>query len=1627
MGLVHLYARVQKEIYAYSIARRAWSGIDFPAEIPWPPSVDFCLLTDDPGEVPRWSGSAEGVVHYVDRNWFSIGLICEFRGPDEVPIHVPITFPLCQESRQLLQSRSPDWFQHLHTTCRGTLRQVQGPATLCFVVAELAGTDNERVRQTVLRAIADPAENTAEADWARKAALPLASAFGAAIAADLLEHGDPAEPPSPARTRGIEPLLHHIVGCADCRGRYGCNTARTLLQQTQGSGYSYDRLCRVLTTSPRLAEQSSVPDLPNGEGSPVVFARCSEGVVAGVLPSPRWTYISAGSIPSGWDADSMFAIWQGGVSDSFAVSEDAPVLTYLDLRTGWVGLLLSFRSANGDYHVPLGLQLDRSVRANLGDNPEVWREWSQRSVSGTLIPVGSRGDVRFRLEVAGPVASDRLRSALVEALLDEEPCTLLQAQCRALLIEQLRWYGIGLAFDILGLGRDHQTLRYEATDADLRPFLWHLLRCEDSRVGDPCTICNELITALHPRPNTGLETLGRFLESRFRRETLVGHIKTVISQVPTSQEREAALTQLRRAASESFVDAAPAISVRWPVTIAWRLGAPWSLLAWLSVTRPIDPRQAASGTAGPKRVFDRDVIQHGWDIRKADNITGLLIKTLREEQTTAPQLVLAALAFAEIATRHKQALHPLAVRRVFRALDGLEPESLRNVVRVAANRLVKVLVEAEFYRRDTYSEAATATRAEELWNCLAAMPIGARETRMQWLQVYYMFPWMRPVIEPAVAELDPESPISEAFRWPIPRPPSDLLDSSAAAPVTAEAAIDSARLRLIWHWFWMDTSGNISAVPPVPGLDDSRVDGSLEYLRQFLWGCWRVTGAEAESMWRALLPRVLETPLEPRVENQAWMSVARYRSHVAQSDGGWAAIAHSRLQVVLREATELSTDTRAISLLRLLGTVEKDAEAFASAWLLVESVYDRAGISGERQRCLAFLSARSDLGVLASDPRVRARLNSALLADNTFVQTAALRGLLGGAGIRGAVEWLCRPAVHELLWAGDGALWLQRVAAADLSAWGEWLLALLEHIALGLVPALDRSGELQYRLEAMRSLELLDPEHSIQVAETLLQQRDLDVVRLWLRDQPWHGDHAARIMDDFWRVAAEVGGAGLGKAAELAQQLGARGVHVRPEHWQLLAEAIGSAIPRAVAATDLAWLLAGWAYVPVEYRGPLEMFDTDVRLVLGTPGAATAMGRNITVFLSALAVVEVGAVPDGVSSFTNLVAYVQSCVQVVLESEPNRTVRSLFAWLWTAEQTVAKGPRSRFVMALAGSENQRPPASLLDILVQTTRSVLEIGPGSGEFAAKVTEVRGLLKECEHVIDEAALDLTRELGFHWDDLLLGRHSEVAGIPAVLAELPTEWDHPDQDAFTRVFRVMQLLKLRFALSQCGALLHDVAYSRNTEELARFREQLGAELVRIALPAAQRFEQPWIDIHHAAIDLIKRSGWEGVEVVTAWTDEEIAARREDALRLGARFDLADLTTAVHNLVSNAIQHGDGWVRIVIKSTEVEIRNLQKSPLPLEFWTDLNAWLNNTAADASEPAGVRPRTGLRSVRRSIRRNVALHVDCASKPVNTNSDLWSGDDGPAQMESADHLGVGGMDSVFTISWQTKKTQRIPT
>lgn len=1206
MLMMHLFARVDEQLFAYSESDRSWIRVDLPDPVPWPEKADFALLAAaNQVEGQLWTAQAEGVVHYIEHGWRSIGLILQLRTPAAAPIYVPVTLALSPDSVPVLQRRSPEWFEHISSACQGVLRICSGSSGLCFQVIEQGSKDMTRIREAVLASLTNASVESPEERWANRVALSALASFWPSVTADLLSPGSVAVPPS-VRIKGIEPLLRHVIACTPCREGLQCTEARTLFAACQGSGFAYTRISRILYERLRLRQDTPAFASVLRPGEALLFARHEGGVVAGVPPTPQWIPVPAAAIPVHWPDEAPFALQIKGVPDAeLAISADAPVLTYLSVEAGRVGLLLTFKSEDGEvYYVPVSLHLDRSGGFDFSQYPDVWREWTQRRVTGRLIAIGQQREVCYRVENSGPIGSDVLRAALTEALADEEPRTTLAAMCHTLIAEHLKSYWVGLALAVLDLGRDHATLRYENPPGDMRPFLRHLLDCKESLAGEACPTCQALISSLVPQPDSGLDAVIRLLEIRFRREDVAENIAVLIARPPaTPTARQEALATLRRTPAELFSDAIPSMSTRWPITIASRLGAPWSLLAWLSLTRPVGGRIQVNSKTGKGLIVDDDVIVEGWDIRKADRIIGLLISALRNPTTFTPQLVLSAVALAEMVTRHTQALHPNAVGRVLQALSQLKRPALRSLMMGTANRLVKFLVQAELNRKPPYGEEVAATRAQELWSCLASMPLGTRETRAQWLTAYQLFPWIRSVMGPAVAALDLDSPLRPAFQSPIPRPPHEVLATLAAASAEDTEALDSARLYLIWHWVWVADSGISNVVPPVPTLAGDRVDGTDEYLRQFLWGCWRMTGPEAEMMWEPLIQRVLTRSVEPRVENQAWMSAARHRSRIPTFDAGWSDLVRRRMQELFVTGMDLRVDTRPISLLRVLGAVEGETSEFAQAWEMVERAYDAAGIQAERQRCVGILAARSDLADLVSNHVVRARLTAALSEDNQFVSMAALRALLGGTGLRWAVEWVCRPALHRLLWSGDGAFWLQRLAGSDPSTWREWLLNLLEVIASARVPQLARMGELQYRLEALRSIEHLDWQRCQREVEVLLVRRDLDLVRLWLRDRRAQFDPAtAKLLDRFLEASSEVGGAQLGRAAELLRQLEARGVVIRIDQWNALSSAIRASVKRAVSATDTSWLLSGLTNVPRIYREALDSFEFDARLIVDTGG-----------------------------------------------------------------------------------------------------------------------------------------------------------------------------------------------------------------------------------------------------------------------------------------------------------------------------------------------------------------------------------------------------------------------------------------
>jgi hypothetical protein len=1619
---LHLFARVDGATFKYAEGERAWVLSARSEEVPWPEEVDFALLPDDPDSPPRWTGRAEGVIHFLDQQWQSIGFILELQAPGEESVHVPINFALSPDSIAILQAGSANWFEHVHRVCRGVPQAAPGTAGLRFRVLEEGLADGDRVRRTVLASVSETPAANLEEEWARRVARPALASFWPALTAELLLPGGSVAPLNPAaKGRSVEPLLRHVLGCGTCRGGFECSRARELLQGCDGKGYVFDRLRRSVL-NPARPRPPAQGEVRQTVGEVLLFARMGTQAVAGAPPMPRWAPVGQAETPAEWGDNAPFALRIEGASNPAPViGGNRPVVTYLSAETRRVALLLTFRSPSGDpYYVPVLLPLDRSGGIEFDGRPDVWRDFLQRQVSGKLVSVGAQGEMGFRVEEALEPGADAVRAALLDALAAEPPRDALHAACRLLVADSLKVYWTGLALEAVGIGRDDGTLRHETPTGDLRHLVQHLLSCESSLAGEPCPTCRALATALNPKPNTGLETLARILEARFSTDAVVDLVATLVSTGPvTNGEREEALATLRRTPVEVLANAVPVIGARFPVTIASRMGAPWSLLAWVSLTRPTDARAVPRGKSGKAMVLDAEVVEDGWNLEKADRVPALLVHALRNPASSAPHVVLAALALAELGTRQTQSVHPNAVRRVLQTLPRLNPPTLHRFMTGVANRLVRILVTAESNRSPAHHEDVLTSRAEELWECLAAMPPGTRETRTQWLTVYQQFPWMRSVMEPAVAALDPTSPVRPAFQTPILAPDHATLASLAGASAEDGSALDEARLRLVWHWIWIADAWTTSAVPAVPGPRGSRVDGTDEYLRQFLWGSWRIEGAEAEAMWRLLVPRVLEEPVEPRVENQAWMSAARYRERAREHDQEWARIARGRLLELLTEGRDLATDMRPISLLRLLSAVEGDTDEFARVWEMVERAYDAAGIQGERQRCVGFLASRPDLAALVSRGPVRTRLNAALVAGNPFLSIAALRALLGAVGLRAAADWICRPGLHRLLWADIGVFWLQRLAASEPAGWPDELLNLLEETALGHLAQLARNPEAQYRLEALRSVDRLDPERAARLAERLVERRDLDLVRMWLRDGQGRPDASASfLLARYFDAAMEVGGMALGRAVELARQLEAHGVAIGNDTWERLGGAIPASLARAVTAADAAWLLAALARLPPEQRGALDAFEDDARLVLTTPRAPLGAGRVIFEYLSALSELHDGnVVAAGTSAAPfEITTYVADLTTTIVQSEPNSIARRLFEWLWIPGERIDPRTRSSVVMALAGAENARSPEGLLEVLRATLTSVLERDTTLEDFPEIVAEVRDRLNAATGFIDTAALEITRGLGVALDDVVRNVEQDTVGLAAALMDLPERWEVPQPDGFSGLFRLSRLLRLRVAVSQADALLHDVARVRNAAELARLRGEIREELIRIAVPAPRRFDEPWVAVHGAVLDLLERSGWDDVEVHESWTDEEITTRRDDALRLGALFDLGDLVTAVGNLVSNARRHGSGQSRVVVGSTYVEVRSLGRAPLPSRWWDTLNVWVN--AKDGvPEPEDPHLRTGLRSVRRSMRRNVALRFYGAPELVGNTPP--SRDSATARVRATDPEEGSEVEFVFGVSWQS--------
>jgi hypothetical protein len=807
-------------------------------------------------------------------------------------------------------------------------------------------------------------------------------------------------------------------------------------------------------------------------------------------------------------------------------------------------------------------------------------------------------------------------------------------------------------------------------------------------------------------------------------------------------------------------------------------------------------------------------------------------------------------------------------------------------------------------------------------------------------------------------------------------------------------------------------------VPPIPSATPHRIDGTIEYWRQFVWGCWLVTGSEADAMWTSLLSRLGERELEPWAENQVWMSAARYRAAVGAHDARWAEIARGRLDALLVAALDFTVDMRPISLLRLLGHVEPDGEAFARTWEQVEHAAEVAGSSGERQRCFGMLAGRADVVRLVRIPSVAKRIGAALCARNPFLVAAALRVVLASMDLLPRVEWLCRTELHRSLWSGEGVFWLRRLAVLPATEWRDAVVELLVDVALNRVgradPVLD-----QHRLQALRNVDHLDPARSMDATATLIRHRALEIVHRRLRDDPqrFTGD-GGRLLNDFIAAAAEVGGTTLGRAVDLVQDLEIRSVPVGPARWAGLAGALEAALTRAVTVSDAAWLLAGLATVPHAQRPPLDRFVADAERVLATPEATASAGNPIFAYLNAVS--DGGAASEG-GRAEDLATFVTQEIAIIEVAEATNTVRRLLSWAACATDEALAAVRDRVVFALAGGTSMHPPDGLAQVLADLMEPVLVLDEVPDDFAARVNDIRHRMHEATDAVDAAAAPHALALGVHLDDVLLAAEEETLGVPRLLPLFSEGTALPTGPAeFARLRRLLRLLKLRQTVGEADAVLHDLAKVHDVDELRRVRDDIRAEILRMARPAPQAFDEPWSEVYAAVVEMVTRAGWTDVEVVQAWSPRELFRRGEDALRVGARFDMTDIVTIVRNFVSNARQHGGGHPRVLVHATRLEVRSLLGAPLPPGFWTDMERWLNAGPA-AVDPVSFVPRTGLRSARRAIRRNTFLRFEGESR--QTLEDMEPAD-GEEAAEGA-RFDSRGAESVFTVSWQPTRPVRI--
>jgi hypothetical protein len=930
------------------------------------------------------------------------------------------------------------------------------------------------------------------------------------------------------------------------------------------------------------------------------------------------------------------------------------------------------------------------------------------------------------------------------------------------------------------------------------------------------------------------------------------------------------------------------------------------------------------------------------------------------------EALLAAIALAETASRHKDEIEPKLVRRIWLLCNRWPNPATTRLIEATAARLLRFALESEASRKVPTNPQTAEDHARTIWPALESMPAGKRFTRNHLLDAFCRFQWLQPLILEHVRKTDPMCPIIDAFATPIPLPPAHRLRDLAAADESNSAAMDEALLLLAWSWAALRSAPSAHEIP-LPEADASTIAGSQEYWRQFLWGASALAPDMAVSIWPGLLATMLSRQLPPGIENQGWLSVTRSIARYRWPCDDIVRVARARMDVLLQGPVEFQNDQRLTSLLGLLAVSEADTGAFASRWCAFESLATSSGIQGQAQRGMNFLLRRADLPRLITEPSVQGRLFAALAHPDPYVAGTSVQVLLEGHGIRSAVRWMFHKALFRFFWSASTYYWRTRITEGGHLK--SLMTELLVDISLARVPGLpDPPGS---RLEALRSLQILAPQKAEGVALLLIKRQQLELVLPWFRDLTERQRPADELIEALTREMVSLGGQTLGSAIGILRDAESRSVASVGDRWSHIANSLSEELDRVTGADSAMWLLVGLSELPVEHKPSLDRFVPTVIRLVRHVSIDERTPKALAQFLAALS--DVNTEVMAVESHHDLAGYVDTVIdRVRSQACPPHLVTVGLEILGSSMKDSARGT---LISALAGADATRMSAPVLQLLAASLHRDLPAGLQPPEFNAALGQFRATCLRCRQRIDLELALMSAELEIQLDDLLGEGNVARFGSKLPLAGAINRWPATTDGNFTMLWKIGRLLGVRAAIVYADGLAHDAA--KVVDDPEDTRAWLERALQRRFSSNSRRHSQPWEEAQEIVTRILRERAWADVKVEMVPPPVREGAR----LRMGTRFDSDDMATILDNLISNARHHGEGDVVVTVFDNRIEVSNSALRHFSSEHANALQSCLQHR----NHP-DIRIGTGLQTIRRCLARNAMIRVVYRSSSVGDDS-----------------------------------------